>query len=80
MKRTILILGFLGLVGGCDGGGMDAPGVDAGSDVVRAVDTLPCTLWGCVVTCLDSGCGCEMVCKSHDPAMAPKCPTSLPCE
>jgi len=82
MKRLILVLGMLGLVG-CDNGGLGtAPGVDAvaapdAGELATTVDAGPCTLWDCYMTCYDAGCTCVYVCESHDPSV---CPGPWPCK
>ena len=74
-----MVVAMIVIMAGCDGaGGLgEAPGVDAGgAEAGQASEVGPCTQWGCQ----DNGAsGCTMICLSHDPTQAPKCPTSLPC-
>ena len=70
MKKIVLVLAFLGLMG-CGTDGIEIPSTDSGAD------TKTCTQWGCVNECWEGGCGCvKMICLSYDPV---PCPPPFPC-
>ena len=78
MKRLMGILVTV-LYFGCTGSNLEVnpPNRVDGSIDTTAINTSPCTQWGCVTGCWDGGCGCaDWVCISHDPVI---CPEPWPC-